>query len=154
MSIKTNARKIQLYDIHKGYAQTDVKKGFRENDGQFAGTCKWRLWRGPAWRPYAWFLPAIPLEYPIQLPTHLTTVLSLSLRGISASQALGFNPTHCKSQPRILGISIRHLSLFNDYFSKVETAFQILSMKLEFTVKKQFRISCKIQGWKSPFLPC
>ena len=93
-------------------------------------------------------------SYPIQLPTHLTTVLSLSLRGISASQALGFNPTHCKSQLRILGISIRHLSLFNDCFSKVETAFQILSMKLEFTVKKQFRISCKIQGWKSPFLPC
>lgn len=79
--------------------------------------------------------PLVPACYPTgvilhNFPPASPTVLSLSLSRISASQAVGFNPTHCKSpQPRIFGISTGHLSLFNDYFSKVETAFQVLSMK-------------------------
>ena len=79
--------------------------------------------------------PLVPACHPTgvilrNFPPASPTVLSLSLSRRSASQAVGFNPTHCKSpQPRIFGISTGHFSLFNDYFSKVETAFQILSMK-------------------------
>ena len=86
-------------------------------------------------------------------PPASPTVLSLSLSRRSASQAVGFNPTHCKSPLlRIFGISTTYSMII---FPKWKQLFKFyLWSKLEFTIKKQFRISCKVQGWKSPFLPC